>query len=88
MDDRAYWTRKLREAEAELEAATRRIDINLACKRLMLAKRELKRLEQGTGRPVPPSAAWIAISAVAAPNATVPCLAASVAWPAAERSEG
>ena len=42
-----YWLDVLREAETELEAATRRSDVNAAAKRLMLAKRELKRLEQG-----------------------------------------
>jgi hypothetical protein len=46
MNDRAYWTRKLQEAEQELDAATRRSDVNAATKRLMLAKAELKRLEQ------------------------------------------
>jgi hypothetical protein len=45
MDDRAYWQKKLREAEAELEAATRRSDVNAAAKRLQRAKTELKRLE-------------------------------------------
>jgi hypothetical protein len=45
MDDREYWTKQLREAEAELEAATRRSDVNAAAKRLQRAKAELKRLE-------------------------------------------
>ena len=44
--NREYWTRKLREAERELEAATTSTAINGAMKRLMLAKAELKRLEQ------------------------------------------
>jgi hypothetical protein len=45
MDARDYWTRELREAEAELEAATRRSVVNAAAKRLQLAKAQLKRLE-------------------------------------------
>ena len=45
MTDREYWTRKLQEAEGELEAATTRTGVNSATKRLMLAKAELKRLE-------------------------------------------
>jgi hypothetical protein len=45
MNPRDYWTRELREAEAELEAATRRSDVNAAAKRLQLAKAQLKRLE-------------------------------------------
>jgi hypothetical protein len=44
MNDREYWTRKLQEAEAELEAATTRTGINAA----VLAKAERKRLEQKT----------------------------------------
>jgi hypothetical protein len=52
MDDRDYWTKQLREAEAELEAATRRSDVNAAASKLQRAKAELKRLEaQETGRP-------------------------------------
>jgi hypothetical protein len=43
MDDLTYWTRALRQAEAELEAATTRAAINAAAKRVMLAKAELKR---------------------------------------------
>jgi hypothetical protein len=45
MTDREYWTRKLQEAERELEAATTRSDVNAAAKRLQRAKAELKRLE-------------------------------------------
>jgi hypothetical protein len=47
MSDREYWTKRLKEAEAELEAATRRSDVNAAAKKLQLAKAELKRLERG-----------------------------------------
>jgi hypothetical protein len=42
MNDLTYWTRKLQEAERELDAATRRSDVNAAARRLMLAKAELK----------------------------------------------
>jgi hypothetical protein len=45
MDDLAYWTKKLQEAERELEAATRRSDVNAAAKKLQRAKSELKALE-------------------------------------------
>jgi hypothetical protein len=44
MTDPEYRTTALRNAEAELDAATRRTDVNAAAKRLMLAKAELKRL--------------------------------------------
>jgi hypothetical protein len=45
MDDRDYWAKELREAEAELEAATRRSEVNAAAARLQRAKAELKRLD-------------------------------------------
>jgi hypothetical protein len=45
MDDLEYWTKQLREAERELDAATRRSDVNAAAKRLQRARAELKRLE-------------------------------------------
>jgi hypothetical protein len=45
MDDREYWTKQLREAERELDAATRRSDVNAAAKRLQRAKGQLKRLD-------------------------------------------
>jgi hypothetical protein len=48
MDDRDYWTKQLREAEAELEAATRRSDVNAAAKKLQRAKGELKAHEPQT----------------------------------------
>jgi hypothetical protein len=51
MDDREYWTRKLREAERELEAATRRSDVNAAAKRLQQAKAALKALEESAKKP-------------------------------------
>jgi hypothetical protein len=47
MNDQAYWTRKLQEAEAELDAATTRTALNAAAKLVMLAKAELKALEAG-----------------------------------------
>jgi hypothetical protein len=46
MQDRDYWTRKLREAEAELEAAKKRSDVNAAASKLQRAKAELKALEE------------------------------------------
>jgi hypothetical protein len=45
MDDRQYWTKKLREAERELNAARTRTAVSAAAKKLMRAKAELKRLE-------------------------------------------
>jgi hypothetical protein len=45
MDDREYWTRELREVEAELAAAKRRTELNAAAKKLQRAKAELKALE-------------------------------------------
>jgi hypothetical protein len=38
MTDLEYWTKKLREAEADLVAATRRSDVNAAAKRVMLGQ--------------------------------------------------
>jgi hypothetical protein len=46
MSDLEYWTRKLQEAEVELEAARTRTAVNAAAKKLQLAKAEVKRLEQ------------------------------------------
>jgi hypothetical protein len=43
--DLKFWTKKLREAERELEAASRRTAINAAAGRLMRIKAELKALE-------------------------------------------
>jgi hypothetical protein len=43
--NRAYWIKALRQAEAELEAATQRSDVAAAAKKFMRAKAELKRLE-------------------------------------------
>jgi hypothetical protein len=53
MSDLTYWTKRLQEAGGELEAATRPTDLNVAAQRLLLAKAELKRLEQRapTSRP-------------------------------------
>jgi hypothetical protein len=45
MDDREYWQKQLREAEAELAAAKRRTELNAAAQRLQRAKAELKHLE-------------------------------------------
>jgi hypothetical protein len=43
--DRAYWTKTLREAERELEAATTRTAVNAAAKELQRARAELKALD-------------------------------------------
>jgi hypothetical protein len=43
--DRDYWQKKLREAEAELEAARKRTEVDAAAARLQRAKAALKRLE-------------------------------------------
>jgi len=40
-----YWTSVLGEAERDLEAATTRTALNVASRKLMEAKRELKRLQ-------------------------------------------
>jgi hypothetical protein len=41
-----YWRKKLAEAEAELEAARKRSDVNAAAAKLQRAKAELKALEK------------------------------------------
>jgi hypothetical protein len=41
MSDREYWTRQLQEAKRELEAATKRTEVDAAAKRLQHAKSEL-----------------------------------------------
>ena len=46
MWDTTFWTKKLEEAERELDAATRLADLNEAAKKLMRAKEALKRLDQ------------------------------------------
>ena len=43
--DRSYWQRKLQEAEAELDAARTRTEVNAAAKKLQRAKAELRALE-------------------------------------------
>jgi hypothetical protein len=45
MPDREYWTRQLEDAQRELEAATKRSEVDAAAKRLQRAKSELKALE-------------------------------------------
>jgi hypothetical protein len=49
--DRIYWQRKLQEAEAELDAATRRSDVDAAARKLQYAKARLKALEAETVKP-------------------------------------
>jgi hypothetical protein len=43
--DREYWQKALREAKRELDAATRRSDVDAAAKKLQRAKAALKALE-------------------------------------------
>jgi hypothetical protein len=45
MDDRAYWTKKLHEAEAELDEARTRAAVNDAASKLQRARAALKALE-------------------------------------------
>jgi hypothetical protein len=49
--DAKFWKRVLKEAERELDAATRLADLNKAAKRYMRIKAELKRLEATAERP-------------------------------------
>jgi hypothetical protein len=46
MDWRAFWTRKLEEAERKLAAARGRTALNAASRKLNEARRELKRLDE------------------------------------------
>jgi hypothetical protein len=41
-----FWRKKLKEAERELDAATKLSDVNWAAQKLMRAKEALKRLDQ------------------------------------------
>jgi hypothetical protein len=54
--DRAYWTKKLR--EAELEAARTRTEVNAAAKKLQRAKAELKALKGVLEKPVKRPTPW------------------------------
>jgi hypothetical protein len=49
MNDLTYWSRRLQAAERELDAATKRSEVNLAARRYMRIKAELKALEQQSG---------------------------------------
>jgi hypothetical protein len=51
MDDLTYWTNKLREAEAELDAAKTRSQVDEAASRYQRAKAELRALEQAAKKP-------------------------------------
>jgi hypothetical protein len=42
MQNREYWTKKLREAEAELEAARKPSEVRAAAKKLQRARLELR----------------------------------------------
>jgi hypothetical protein len=46
MSDLAYWTRRLQEAERELDPATKRTEVNEAARRLLRVKAELRALAQ------------------------------------------
>jgi hypothetical protein len=50
--DRAYWTKMLREAEDELEAARTRTEVEAAAKKLQKAKAELRELEDHQPAPL------------------------------------
>ena len=56
MENRAYWQKQLREAEAELDVAKKLTDVNAAAKKLERAKAELKALEDAPPKPARPSA--------------------------------
>jgi hypothetical protein len=43
--DLEYWQTALREAEAELDAATKRSEVDAAAKKVARAKEQLRRLE-------------------------------------------
>ena len=51
MDDLTYWTKKLREAQAELDAARKRTEVNEAASKVMRAKEALKRLDAERAEP-------------------------------------
>jgi hypothetical protein len=50
--DRAYWTKMLHEAEAELEAAQSPTEVAAATKKLLQAKAELRKLEEHPPAPL------------------------------------
>ena len=49
--DRDFWTKKLREAQAELDAARKRTEVIEAASKVMRAKEALKRLETERAEP-------------------------------------
>jgi hypothetical protein len=51
MDDLTYWTQKLRQAEAELDAAAKRSDVDAAARKLQHAKAQLRMLEVSAKKP-------------------------------------
>jgi len=55
MDDLAYWSEKLRQAEQEFDAARTRSAVDEAARRFQRAKAELRALEQSTKMPKRPS---------------------------------
>jgi hypothetical protein len=48
--DREYWTKKLQQAERELEAARKPSDVKAAASKLQRAKAELRELEAEVGK--------------------------------------
>ena len=69
--DIKFWTRALREAEAELEAATTRTALNAAAKRLMRARAELK--EAGAAEPTRPATDAVTSNGSSRANEAVEC---------------
>jgi hypothetical protein len=51
MDEVQFWTRKLREAEAELDAARTRTALDAAAKKLQRARAALKALQAQAEKP-------------------------------------
>jgi hypothetical protein len=58
MDEVQFWTRKLREAEAELDAAKTRTALDAAAKKLQRARAALKALEAGQAQPYRRERSW------------------------------
>ena len=63
--DREYWTKQLREAEAELEAATKRTEVDAAAKKLQRAKGGAEGARGRAGRRGPGSGASFVLDSLA-----------------------
>ena len=59
--DRSYWQRKLQEAEAELDGARTRTQVNEAAKKLQYAKAQLKAREEPAKKPTAEAYPWFAL---------------------------